>query len=166
MKKLSKAEKKLRKEKAIELMQKKKFKELEDFIKRLQEHTSKNINSLQDLSGCSLHVKNITESTSIQQNNFLNFLESDLSQLISSNSNFIKPRMFVSTNRNIYNEVEKGLFREDLYYRLNVVPIKMPSLKDKFEDIPDLASHFLKKYYQTKSIKKSISHEGINLLKE
>ena len=38
--------------------------------------------------------------------------------------------------------IEKGLFREDLYYRLNVVPIKLPSLKDRFEDIPDLTQLF------------------------
>ena len=53
------------------------------------------------------------------------------------------PRIFVSTKKNIINVVEKGLFREDLYYRLNVVPIKLPSLKDRFEDIPDLSSAFL-----------------------
>ena len=77
-----------------------------------------------------------------------------------------KPRIFVSTKKSIYNDVEKGLFREDLYYRLNVVPIKMPALKDRFEDIPDLTSHYLKKYFQNKFVNKTISYEGINLLKE
>ena len=101
-----------------------------------------------------------------RRKNFLKFLETDLTQLSSNNSNFKKPRIFVSTKNNILDNVEKGLFREDLYYRLNVVSIKMPSLKDKFEDIPDLVSHFLKKNYQTKSINRSVSHEGLNLLKE
>jgi two-component system nitrogen regulation response regulator GlnG len=72
----------------------------------------------------------------------------------------------VSSKNNIYNDVENGLFREDLYYRLNVILIKMPSLKERFEDIPDLSSHFLKRNFQNKFINRSIPHEGLNLLKE
>ena len=62
--------------------------------------------------------------------------------------------------------MEKGLFREDLFYRLNVVPIKIPSLKDRFEDISDLTISFLNKYSSDKNIHKFITHEGMNLLKE
>ncbi len=138
----------------------------EELIRKFKDFTLNSINSIEDLSGCSIYIKNITESTSAEQKNFLNFLETDLTQLTVNNQNFIKPRIFVSTKSNIYNDVVKGIFREDLYYRLNVVPIKMPSLKDRFEDIPDLSLHFLKKYFQNKFIHRSISHEGINLLKE
>ena len=139
---------------------------IEDLVKKFKNFTSIDVNSIEDLSGCSIYIKNITESSLVQQNNFLNFLETDLTQLISNNPQFIKPRFFVSTKNNIYSDVEKGLFREDLYYRLNVVPIKMPSLKDRFEDIPDLTSHYLKKYFQNKFVNKTISYEGINLFKE
>ena len=139
---------------------------IEDLVKKFKNFTSVDVNSIEGLSGCSIYIKNITESSAVQQNNFLNFLETDLTQLISNNPQFIKPRFFVSTKNNIYSDVEKGLFREDLYYRLNVVPIKMPSLKDRFEDIPDLTSHYLKKYFQNKFVNKNISYEGINLLKE
>jgi DNA-binding NtrC family response regulator len=52
-------------------------------------------------------------------------------------------RVLAATNRNIEEAVEKGEFREDLYYRLNVISINMPSLRDRREDIPLLASHFL-----------------------
>ena len=138
----------------------------EDLIKYLQKFNSNFVSSYDDLNGCSFYIKNITESSSIQQNNLLNFLETDLTQLLQNNLEFKKPRIFSSTRNNIFNEVKKGLFREDLYYRLNVVPIKMPSLKDKFEDIPDLTSHFLKKYIHNKFINRAISHEGINLFKE
>lgn len=55
-------------------------------------------------------------------------------------------RIISATNRNLLNEVEKGRFRRDLYYRLNVFPIQLPALKDRVEDIPLLASYFLAKY--------------------
>ena len=89
-----------------------------------------------------------------------------MSKLFHENLNLEKTRIFVSTKSNILNNVENGLFREDLYYRLNLVPIKLPSLRDRFEDIPDLTSAFLDKHYKNKSIKRTISYEGINFLKE
>ena len=52
-------------------------------------------------------------------------------------------RIVAATNRNLQEEVEAGRFREDLYYRLNVVPIKVAPLRDRKEDIPLLASHFI-----------------------
>lgn len=55
-------------------------------------------------------------------------------------------RVLAATNRNIEEAVAKGEFREDLYYRLNVISIHMPSLKERKEDIPFLASHFLDEY--------------------
>ena len=83
---------------------------------------------------------------------------SSIWQLVPENSNLKKPRIFVSTKKNIVSDVEKGLFREDLYYILNVVPIKLPSLKDRFEDIPDLCSAFLNNNYKNTSINKNISY--------
>ncbi len=55
-------------------------------------------------------------------------------------------RIIASTNRDLKKEVEKGLFREDLYYRLNVVQINLPTLSERKEDIPLLANHFLNIY--------------------
>ncbi|MGA9116657.1 MAG: sigma-54 dependent transcriptional regulator [Bacteroidota bacterium] len=54
-------------------------------------------------------------------------------------------RLMFATNKNLKQLVQEGTFREDLYYRLNVFPIKLPSLRERPEDVPDLALHFLKK---------------------
>lgn len=55
-------------------------------------------------------------------------------------------RFIAATNKNITEEVKNGNFREDLYYRLNVVPIVIPPLRERTDDVPLLAKHFLEKY--------------------
>jgi len=64
----------------------------------------------------------------------------------STHPEIIDVRIVAATNKNLANEVEEGNFREDLYYRLNVVGINIPPLKERVQDIPDLIKHFLKKY--------------------
>jgi len=58
----------------------------------------------------------------------------------------INVRVIVATNRDLQREVAEGKFREDLFYRVNVIPIYLPPLRDRREDIPLLADYFLKKY--------------------
>ncbi|MAE74288.1 MAG: Fis family transcriptional regulator, partial [Bdellovibrionaceae bacterium] len=55
-------------------------------------------------------------------------------------------RIMAATNRNLEDMIKKGEFREDLYYRLNVIHIETPPLRDRREDVPILANHFIKKY--------------------
>jgi transcriptional regulator with GAF, ATPase, and Fis domain len=57
-------------------------------------------------------------------------------------------RILAATNRDLLEEVRKGKFREDLYYRLNVIPINLPPLNSRVNDIPLLARHFLRRYAQ------------------
>jgi DNA-binding NtrC family response regulator len=59
-------------------------------------------------------------------------------------------RVIAATNKNLIEEMKKGAFREDLYYRLNVIPIFVPPLRDRKDDIPLLASHFLQKFNHNK----------------
>ena len=55
-------------------------------------------------------------------------------------------RVIVATNKNLEEGVKQGVFRDDLYYRIHVIPIELPPLRARKEDIPMLADHFLKKY--------------------
>ena len=67
-------------------------------------------------------------------------------------------RVIVATNKNLKEEVKKGNFREDLFYRIHVIPIELPLLMDRKEDIPLLVEHFIKKYRKLMDKKvKSIS---------
>jgi transcriptional regulator with GAF, ATPase, and Fis domain len=63
-------------------------------------------------------------------------------------------RIIAATNKVLEEEVSEGRFREDLYYRLNVIPIHLPPLRERTEDIPLLIKHFLEKYINGRSTKK------------
>ncbi len=55
-------------------------------------------------------------------------------------------RVIAATNRNLQEKIQKGLFREDLYYRLNVLNVHVPALRDRHRDVLSLAEYFIKKY--------------------
>jgi len=69
----------------------------------------------------------------------------------SSETKEVDVRIVAATNKNLEKEVELGNFREDLFYRLNVIPIYVPALKERGGDIPVLVNHFIKKYNVEKS---------------
>jgi len=72
--------------------------------------------------------------------------EREFERIGSGTSIKVDVRVVATTNRNLAGEIEKGNFREDLYYRLNVIPIQIPTLSQRKEDIPDLVAHFIEKY--------------------
>ncbi|MBW2670588.1 MAG: sigma-54-dependent Fis family transcriptional regulator, partial [Deltaproteobacteria bacterium] len=58
----------------------------------------------------------------------------------------VDARIIAASNKNLEQEIENGNFREDLFYRIHVIPIKLPPLNERKEDIPALSRHFLQKY--------------------
>jgi two-component system, NtrC family, response regulator len=74
-------------------------------------------------------------------------------------------RIIAATNGDLKKEAEQGIFREDLYYRLNVFTIELPALRDRVEDIPVLANHFLSRYGgRENKMGLSLSKEALQLL--
>lgn len=72
--------------------------------------------------------------------------EKEITKVGGSNSIKIDDRVISATNKNLNKMVKEGSFREDLFYRLNVIEIQLPRLKERFEDIPILINHFLKEF--------------------
>ena len=70
-------------------------------------------------------------------------------------------RVVAATNKSLEKEVKDGKFREDLFYRLNVIKIEMPPLRERSEDIPLLITHFLQKYARPKEPPKKVSPEAM-----
>src|SRR5271157_3595543 len=74
-------------------------------------------------------------------------------------------RIIAATNRDLRQLIQQGLFREDLYYRLNVVPLRLPPLRERGEDIADLARHFLRKAEEEGLPAKNLDGEAIDMLR-
>ena len=81
----------------------------------------------------------------------------------------VRVRVVAATNRDLAQEVQRGTFRRDLFYRLNVIPIRLPSLRERQQDIRALALHFLSRFNhssQTHQRNVSLSHEALRRLEQ
>lgn len=90
--------------------------------------------------------------------------EKEITMIGSSKAEKIDVRIIAATNSGLQQMVKQGTFREDLYYRLNVVNIEMPSLRERKDDIPLLVHFFLRKYGSELSITPKITHEATEIL--
>jgi DNA-binding NtrC family response regulator len=101
----------------------------------------------QQADGGTLFLDEIGEISPSIQVKLLRFLQEKQFERVGGNQTIkVDVRIIAATNRDLGKMVKEGTFREDLFYRLNVVSIDMPSLRERPSDIPLLAMHFLKKY--------------------
>ncbi len=112
------------------------------------------IGRFEEADGGTLFLDEIGEVTQAVQIKLLRFLQERAFQRLGGNLSITADvRVISATNRDLATRVKEGAFREDLFYRLNVVVMSLPPLRDRKEDIPPLIEHFLKKYAQANNKK-------------
>lgn len=93
--------------------------------------------------------------------------EGEIQRVGSDEVKHIDVRVIAATNKNLKEEIKKGAFREDLFFRLNVVPVHSPPLKERQEDIPLLVEHFIDYFSEENNLKrKNFSDKVIQLFRE
>ena len=103
------------------------------------------IGKFEQASGGTLFLDEIGDMSLSAQSKVLRALqENKITRVGGEKEISVSPRVVAATNRDLKAEIEKGNFREDLYHRLSVILIHVPSLNDRKDDIPVLANHFLK----------------------
>jgi two-component system response regulator PilR (NtrC family) len=116
--------------------------------------------------GGTLFLDEISEMSPAMQVKLLRALQEKKVRRVGGNEEEpVDVRIIAATNRDLKEQTETGLFREDLFYRINVIPIRLPPLRRRREDIPLLVDFFIKKYSESMSIEqKKISVEAMRTL--
>lgn len=126
------------------------------------------IGKFEQADGGTIFLDEIGDMSLSAQTKVLRVLqESELTRVGSDKSIKVNVRVFAATNKNLKAEIENGNFREDLYHRLNVIPIHVPPLDERKEDIPLLVEHFADLICSEQGIQtKKFSQEAIAQLKQ
>jgi DNA-binding NtrC family response regulator len=126
------------------------------------------IGKFEQASNGTLFLDEIGDMSLSAQSKVLRALQENKITRVGGNKSIsVNPRIIAATNKNLKKEIENGNFREDLFHRLNVIPIKVPSLKERIEDIQILCNYFIEKICKEHGIKqKEISNKAIDELKK
>jgi two-component system nitrogen regulation response regulator NtrX len=97
--------------------------------------------------GATLFLDEVSDMSANTQAKVLRVLEEQRFEAVGSNSPVnVDVRVIAATNKRLEDEIEKGAFRADLYFRLNVIPFEVPPLRERLEDVPVLAEHFNQRF--------------------
>lgn len=114
-----------------------------------------------------LFLDEIGEMPLFMQSKLLRTLqEKEITRVGGNETIPIDVRIIAATNRDLAKMVREGKFREDLYYRINILNIKAPSLREHLSDIPELVDHILEELYQENGIAKHVSKDVYNVFKQ
>ncbi|XXF79155.1 sigma-54 dependent transcriptional regulator [Myxococcaceae bacterium GXIMD 01537] len=119
----------------------------------------------EEADGGTLFIDEVTETSPAFQSKLLRALqEGEVRRVGESSSLRVDVRTVAATNRDIETEVHEKRFRQDLYYRLNVVTLRVPPLRERLEDVPELAQHFLDRANARASKPKRLSRPAVDHL--
>lgn len=121
---------------------------------------------IEEAAGGTIFFDEVSEIPKHLQVKLLRFIqEKEVRRVGSTKTAKIDVRVLAATNKDLKQAIEEGTFRDDLYYRLNVINIKVPLLRERRDDIPILIDHFLNKYSAEAGRRKlGVSREALNLL--
>ncbi len=126
------------------------------------------IGKLQKADGGTLFLDEVADMSLRTQSKVLRSLEEQRFEPLGADTSIqVDARVIAATNKNLEDEIERGNFREDLFYRLNVIPFYVPPLRERIEDVPLLADHFLKEFTTAYGRKpKELTPEAYQALQE
>ncbi|AKQ42306.1 chemotaxis protein CheY [Aurantiacibacter atlanticus] len=129
--------------------------------------TARNIGKFEEANGGTLFLDEIGDMPAEAQTRLLRALQSGRIRRVGGNEEIdVDVRIVAATNRDLVPLISSGAFREDLYYRLNVVPIKLPPLRERRDDVEALARHFLQKAAQDGLPRRTLSKDAARLLEQ